>query len=103
MVGLNYDYRLIFLITASIGFNLLGSECQKSEFVQSLVWILTIACMWFSFNSNLLQPVGDFAMILLICIFAINLARLHSSFFTSKLDAKKKSIKNVMRSRRDSI
>ena len=103
MVGLNYDYRLIFLITASIGFNLLGSDCQKSEFVQSLVWILTIACMWFSFNSNLLQPVGDFAIILLICIFAINLARLHSSFFTSKLDAKKKSIKNVMRSRRDSI
>ena len=103
MVGLNYDYSLIFLSTASIGFILLGSNFQKLEFAQGLVWILTIVCMWFSYNSNLLQPGGDFAMILLICIFAVNLARLHSSFFTLQLDAKKKFIKNVIRSRSDTI
>ena len=103
MVGLNYDYRLIFLSTTSIGFILLGGNFQKLEFAQGLVWILTIACMWFSYNSNLLQPVGDFAMILLICIFAVNLARLHSSIFTLQLDAKKKFIKNVIRSRSNTI
>jgi len=103
LVGINYDYRLIFLCATSIGFMLLGKDFQKLEFVQGLVWILTIVCMWFSYNSNLLQPVGDFAMILLICIFAVNLARLHSAFFTFALEAIKKRIKNVIRSRRDTI
>lgn len=103
MVGLNYDYRLIFLSTTSIGFILLGSNFQKLEFAQGLVWILTIVGMWFSYNSNLMQPVGDFAMTLLICIFAINLARLHASFFTFQLDAKKKFIKSFICSRSNMV
>ena len=103
MVGINYDYRLIFLSATSIGFMLLGNDFQKLEFVQGLVWILTIACMWFSYNSNLLQPVGDFAMILLTCIFAVNLARLHSAFYTFELEAIKEHIKNAFRSRRNTI
>ena len=103
MVGINYDYRLIFLSTASIGFILLGNNFQKLEFAQGLVLILTIVCMWFSYNSNLLQPVGDFAMIILICIFTVNLARLHPAFFTFELDAMKKLIKNVIRSSRETI
>lgn len=94
--GLNYDYRLIFLSTACMGFILMGNNFQKLEFVQNLVLILTIACMWFSFNSNVLQPVGDFAMILLICIFTINLAILPPSLYLFEFDTLKARAKRVI-------
>jgi hypothetical protein len=101
MVGINYDYRLIFLSATSIGFVLLGNDFQKLEFIQGLVCGLTILCMWFSYNSNLLQPIGDFAMVLLACIFAVNLARLHLAFSRDNLEAIKERIRKVLRSIRD--
>lgn len=71
LAGMNYDYRLIFLCTTSVGFLLLDGSLTRTRLSHNLVWILTIFSLWFSYNSGFLQPLGDFAILFLVCIFSI--------------------------------
>ncbi len=57
MLGMSFDYRLIFLAIASIIY--LDSFCTRGDTNTNLIFVLTLISMWLTYPSTGLEPVGD--------------------------------------------
>jgi hypothetical protein len=64
--GLNYDYRIIFLIFGALIY-LQSVPSSISRYFKILI-LLTV---WFSFNAGVLQPLGDVFMLILVSAIAV--------------------------------
>jgi hypothetical protein len=77
--GLNIDYRLIFLAVAMLTY----LNLQLRKFVIVSLAILLIITMFTSYNTYLLQPIGDFVIMLLTGYFTVFIWRERKIFFKS--------------------
>ena len=68
LFGLNYDYRLIFLVPALL--NTISRQTTASG--RNLFISLSIGVFWLSYDSRFLQPIGD-VLIGILCSYYINL------------------------------
>ena len=72
--GLNVDYRLVFLLVAITYIN----RIIIMKKVQTYVFSLSVCLTFFlSFNSNLLQPLGDLAQVYIVFVLIIALIRVY--------------------------
>lgn len=56
--GLNCDYRLIFLVPAILA----TINRQESSLGRKVFLVILVVIFWFSFDSRILQPIGDAAV-----------------------------------------
>jgi hypothetical protein len=61
--GVNYDYRLPFILIPSLLF--LGTSNLQRKQIWSIIALLAIVS-WSSYNAGFLQPVGDGVLIVLV-------------------------------------
>ena len=59
VLGMSFDYRLIFLGIASAIY--LNSFCIRKGADSNFVLVLTITCLWLTYPSSGLEPIGDLA------------------------------------------
>ena len=72
--GLNVDYRLVFLPMATIYID----RIIIMNKVQTYVFALDICLTFFlSFNSNLLQPIGDLAQVYIVYVLISTLIKVY--------------------------
>ena len=64
--GLNYDYRIIFLIFGALIY-LQSVPSSISKYFK----ILMLLTVWFSFNAGVFQPLGDVFMLILVSAIAV--------------------------------
>ena len=83
LVGMSFDYRLIFLAMASIIY--LKSFCEGKD--SYLVLVLSLISLWLTYPSSGLEPVGDFATEILTVILGIRFLQL------VRVDVKSKNAK----------
>ncbi len=74
MLGMSFDYRLIFLAIASIIY--LDSFCTRGDTNTNLIFVLTLISMWLTYPSTGLEPVGDLATEILTVILGIRALQL---------------------------
>jgi len=72
--GASYDYRLIFLVIASIIY--LDSLSSKSESLYNVVLVMTLLSLWLTYPSSGLAPIGDLTTGALTFILTIRLIQL---------------------------
>jgi len=75
-VGMNFDYRLVFLVIVA-GY----AKLEKGATIQNVISGLVIMALWLSYPSGGLQPIGDAALeiiasLLLLEVLAIGLKQL---------------------------
>ena len=85
LLGMNFDYRLIFLAMASIIY--LTTIHKERDTSSTLVLVLTLISVWLTYPSTGLEPVGDFTTEILTVILAIRFLQL------IKLDVRLKNAK----------
>ena len=71
---MNYDYRLIFILLASVIY-LRSLSDQKSQLWKQFLMVL-ILCLWFTYPSSGLEPIGDLALEVISVILAIRFIQL---------------------------
>ena len=74
LLGMNYDYRLIFILLASVIY-LRSLSDQKSQLWKQFLMVL-ILCLWFTYPSSGLEPIGDLALEVISVILAIRFIQL---------------------------
>jgi hypothetical protein len=74
ILGMSFDYRLIFLAIASVIY--LNSFCIGSDTNTNLILVLTLISLWLTYPSTGLEPVGDFATEILTVILGIRALQL---------------------------
>lgn len=74
MLGMSFDYRLIFLAIASVIY--LDSFCTRGDTNTNLIFVLTLISMWLTYPSTGLEPVGDLATEILTVILGIRALQL---------------------------
>jgi len=81
--GLNFDYRLIYLIGTFLTFMLIEKN-TNFEMVHSIILGLILIAIWLSYPIEFLQPIGDLATELLTCYFVIYALRNYRHLRTEK-------------------
>ena len=61
LAGMSYDYRLLFIITAAIGY-LRDSELTIQSFEKYAVALMLLLSCWVTFLVPVIAPIGDFAL-----------------------------------------
>jgi len=74
VLGMNFDYRLIFLGIASAIY--LNSFCIRNGTDSNFVLVLTITCLWLTYPSTGLEPIGDLAIEVLTVYLGIRALKL---------------------------
>jgi hypothetical protein len=63
LLGMNFDYRLIFLVIANL-FLVYGANLNKSD--KRMLRIIQLLSLWLSYNQSVyIQPIGDVLILLL--------------------------------------
>jgi len=74
LLGMSFDYRLVFLALASIVY--LDSFVSKKDSLFNIVLALTIISLWLSYPSSGLEPIGDLATEAVTAILGIRFIQL---------------------------
>jgi hypothetical protein len=74
ILGMSFDYRLIFISTASVIY--LKSLSPKNDLDSRLVLVLTLIAVWLTYPSSGLEPIGDLATEVLTVILGIRFLQL---------------------------
>lgn len=72
--GMNYDYRLVFFVVASIIY--LQSFVSKKDSLHKVVLVMTILSVWLTYPSSGLTPIGDLAIEITTIILGIRFIQL---------------------------
>ena len=84
--GLNIDYRLVFIAAAVLSyFNL---EFEKGSWLRIPLLVVSFVVLYTSYNTYILQPVGDLFILLLIAYFTIFFIREKSVIINSLVISK---------------
>jgi hypothetical protein len=76
VAGMNYDYRLIFLLPAFILISL-----QLSKRISRYLTVVFVLIFWLSFNAKYLQPLGDILINIVFMIFFLALLNITKDNF----------------------
>lgn len=74
MLGMNFDYRLVFLLLASVIYLNTFHTLKFSN--SNLLLVLTLVSAWLSYPSSGLEPIGDLAIEVLTVILGIRFFQL---------------------------
>ena len=74
ILGMSYDYRLVFLAIATIIY--LKCLSTKGSHISNLVLVLLLLSMWLTYPTSFLQPFGDFATEVITIILSIRFIQL---------------------------
>ena len=72
LLGMNFDYRLVFFIICNLILIFCSNLSSKLIFT---IKVLLIPAFWFSYNLHDLQPIGDLALAILAAINTLALLR----------------------------
>ena len=73
-LGMNYEYRLVFFVVASIIF--LQSFVSTKDSLHKVVLIITVLSVWLTYPSSGLTPIGDLAIEIATIILGIRFVQL---------------------------